>query len=212
MAKKRKKKVSATTVEAKGVVFGVLVHDETATIVAEQGVVMLQSDTTKQIYNMPAGVPVNADMYGQQCDITVRDMTGEVILERGEDDIYEEDLQKDERLMAVESTSDLEEIYNETKIRLFTKLAGLVGTFVGGIGLAGFCYWLSLREFPYPVLLYALIPVGAVLGVACGLVPCVSTLRKLSSNIVSDEAGNYVNMKTGRSNLNGGMTLPVREG
>ena len=76
MAKKRKKKVSATTVEAKGVVFGVLVHDETATIVAEQGVVMLQSDETKQMYNMPAGVPVNADMYGQQCDITVRDMTG----------------------------------------------------------------------------------------------------------------------------------------
>lgn len=224
MPKKRRRKKGNTSgspvVQVKDVTFAIQVRDDKAVIHAEQGVVVLvvndideeSGGTFTKAYGLPAGVPINAEMFGQEVDITIRDLTDEVILELGEDDVYEEELQQDESLMAIDSVDDLEEIYNERKIQMFTKLAGTLGTFVAGCALAGFCYWLLGKDFHFEFLLYPGMVAGILLGVLFGLVPCVRGLRSLSSKIVMDKVGNWVNMETGKSNLDGGIVIPVKKG
>lgn len=212
MAKKRK-----TAIVVPDVTFGTLVHDEVATITGEQGITMLQVKYEGEdgkshyvAYPVPAGVAITADMYDQVVDITIRDITNEVILELGDDDYYEDGISGEDDLMVVESTNDLEEIYNEKKIQLFTRMAGTLSTFVGGCALTGISIWLLGKPFPFPILLYGGAIAGVTLGVLFGLVPSFKGFRRLSSKYVSDRKGNWVNMETGRTNLNGGMVLPTR--
>lgn len=213
MAKRRRKsKARADAIVVSDVVFGTLVHDEVAVIHAEQGIVVLMSKEDGHAYPVPAGIPIKADLFGQEVDITVRDITGEVILELASDDYYEDDLKHEDDLLLVESTLDLEEIYNERKIQLFTRMAGLLSTFVGGCTLTGMCIWLLGKPFPFTYLLYAGIVAGVSLGIIFGLVPSFRGFRKLSSKYVADNVGNWVNMETGQTNLNGGMILPTKKG
>ena len=212
MARRRKVKVTSAVkvaVKVDGVVFGTVVHDEEATVVEQGGVALLQSKETGQPYKFPAGFAVTPEMYGEDVDITIRDITSEVILARGEDDVYEEDLEHDERLMPVESVDDLQEIFNERKIKLFMKAGRTASTFVAGCVLTAACWWLNSREFAFPLVVDIGIPAGVLLGVVFGLVPSINILRQLSCKVVMDEVGNYVNMDTGKTNLNGGMKLPI---
>lgn len=218
-AKKRKAKGSRkNAIKVDDVVFATLVHDEKATIVASEGRIglVVQPDPEAEgpaqgtrVFLPPQGVRITAEMFDQEVDITVRDITEEVILQLGEDDYYEDELEQDSRLMAVESTDDLQELYNEKKIQLFSKLAGTASTLVSGCLLSFVSVRMLGREFPFPPLLYVGAVAGVTLGILFGVIPCFKIFRHLSSKWVVDCENNYINMETGSTNLNGGMRLPV---
>lgn len=188
------------------VIFALEIHDVTARLVFEHGIPILLVDNMP--YRVPGGIQIPTDANGTDVDVTIRNITNEVILNQGEDDYYEDDLSSDDRLFPIESTDDLEEIYNERKIQLFSKLGGSISTFFGGLFLCLACLLLKRREFFLPVILDAGIVAGITLGVILGAIPVVRGVRGLSSRFVADCAGNWVNMDTGETNLNGGIRIP----
>lgn len=205
--KKIKERVPA--IHASDVVFGALVRDETATVVAEQGIVVLKVDGDSQPYFLPAGIKLGHEAYGQEVDITIRNITQEVILELGEDDIYESDLEKDERLMPVDDWQEVKELFNELKIQLFTQNIKVVSTFFSGILLSVVCSVLLKSGFRYTLPLYAGIPLGILISLGFGLRPIIKLIRRLNSKVICDAANNYINVETGKTNMNGGMVIPV---
>lgn len=205
--KKAKERVPA--IHASDVVFGTLVRDEMATVVAEQGIVVLKVDGDPHPYFLPAGIKLGHEAYGQEVDITIRNITQEVILELGEDDIYESDLEKDERLMPVDEWQEVKELFNELKIQLFTQNIKVVSTFFSGILLSVVCGVLLKSGFRYTLPLYVGLPLGILISLGLGLRPIIKLIRQLNSKVICDAANNYINVETGKTNMNGGMIIPV---
>lgn len=202
------KKRNRVAIKADNVVFGVLVHDEPATVVCEHDIVRLCSNIDGSPYAFPPDFVVTPQMYGEEVDITIRDITNEVILEQGSNDFYEDELERDERLMLIETVDDLQELYNEKKIKMFMGAGKRVSTIIAGLVLSAVCIWFIKKGgFPFPIVVNIGAYVGIAVAAALGVVPLFKTLRYLNSDYIVDEIGSYVNMKTGKSNLNGGMTF-----
>ena len=196
---------------AKDVVFGTMVRNSKAMIVAQQGIVLLAELETDEPYFMPSGVFVPYELYNTEVEIVIRDISHEVILELNSDDYYEDDLEKDERIMPVDEWDEIEELYIEKKLQLLTKSMPQFSTIVSGIILAGVCIYLLFKEFLNPIFLVAGVTLGVVVSIFAGILPAVRVFKKLNSNIIVDGAGHYIDMKTGRTNLNGGMRIPLKQ-
>lgn len=205
--KKAEERIPA--IRASDVIFGTLVRDETATVVAEQGIVVLKVEGDAHPYFLPAGIKLTHEAYGQEVDITIRNITQEVILELEEDDIYEADLEKDTRLMPVDDWFEVKELFNELKIQLFTQNIKVVSNFFSGILLSVVCGVLLKFGFRYTIPLYAGIPLGILVSFGFGLRPIIKLIRQLNSKVICDAANNYINVETGKTNMNGGMIIPV---
>lgn len=206
---KKKAKATVPNVRDTDVQFGTLVRDVTATVVAEQGMVVLKVEGDPNPYFLPAGVVLSAETYGTQVEITVREVTHEVVLELGEDDIYERDLEEDNRLMPVSSASEVKQLLEECKIRQITKDAKAFSTCIAGIALAIVGAVLYRRGFQYPMVALLAVPAGVLTALLFGVRPCIRLVRSLNTHIISDCANNYIDVETGKTNMNGGMMLPL---
>lgn len=210
---KKKHKRQAGAIYARDVIFGTLVHDAEAKVVAEQGIVFLYVKEAGHPYLLPDGVYIGYEDYGTEVDVTIRDITDEIILELGEDDFYEQEADMDDRLLLVDNWHEVQELYNECKIQAFTRNAKSISTFFAGLVLSGVCAWLYLKpDFPFPIVPLVGVPVGLLLAVFMGLIPTISLIQRLNTKVICDGANNYINVETGETNLNGGMTIPIREG
>lgn len=204
--------MSKKAVKAKDVVFATLVHNEEMTIIAEQGVVLLQSKVTGKPHLLPMGVVLPAQSYGQSCSVTIRDITDEVVLHPGEDDIFEEDLSKreNEKVMPVDHWDDILTLMDELKLESITRSLTSIGSAASGILLCGVSLYLYLKTvFAFPYLCI----VGAVFGVAAAgfsLYSLVKNFGSADSKVIQDGKGNYINLDTGRTNMNGGMKIPIK--
>lgn len=196
-------------IEAKDVAFCTLIHDDIGLVVAEQDVVMIQTQSDRQMRNPPDGINLLPEHYGKKFDLIVRDATDEIILDAGADDCREEDLTEKSRRLAITSTQDLEELFQERKVQSFTKSAASISTAVAGLVLAIAGAWLYGHEFFIPYLALACVPAGVALGLLFGVLPLWQLIRRLNCDIIVDCNGRWVNMKTGRSNINGGMRFPT---
>lgn len=209
MAKKKTKK-NLGIIKAPNVVFGTLVHNALATVVAEQGMVMLKVDGASHPYFLPEGLVLGHEYFGEEVEVTIRNITDEVILELEEDDIFEEDLEDNSKLIPVDNWHEVKELFNECKIQAFTKNAKALSTFIAGIALTIVGAWLHARgDFPYPIVPVICIPLGVVLAVFCGLMPTIGLLKQLNTDKIWDGAGNWINVETGETNLNGGTQIPI---
>ena len=208
--KKESRKLNA--IRAGDVVFTTLVHDEQATIVAEQGMVMLFSEESQKVYRLPSGVTFPYEAYGESVTITVRNITDEVILELDEDDIYEADLSKkaNDKKMPVDNWHDVVTLMDERRLQIVMKAFQDVGTFVAGIVLSVFCYWLTTTEFQLMFLSWLGLVVGIVIAGVGGLVPAIKHFRQSTTKVIADGAGNHINLDTGKTNMNGGMMIPIK--
>lgn len=200
-------------VKAKDVVFATLVHNEDMTVVAEQGVVLLQSNETGEPYMLPPGLVLPAQAYGQECSVTVRDLTKEVVLNPGEDDIFEEDLSKkgNEKVMPVDHWNDILTLMDELKLESITRSLTSAGTVVSGVLLCGVATWLYAEtEFAFtPLCILGII--GGFLAVVFSVYSLVKNFGSADSKIIQDSAGNYINLDTGKTNMNGGMKIPIKQ-
>lgn len=210
MAKNVKRsKLKTSFVKDNDVIFGTLVHDTSATIVAEQGVVLLKVDGDPKPYFLPDGVRVPSESYGQTVNVTVRGITHEVVLDLGEDDIYEEDLENNPKLMPVEDWSEIKQLLEECKIRELTKESKAFSTCIAGIALCVVSSVLLSKGFDYRILCYTGILLGILVAIVFGLRPIFNLIRSLNTHVICDSADNYINVETGKTNMNGGMQFPV---
>ena len=210
MAKTKKGKAKVVAIFAKDVVFKTLIHVENATIVAEQGMVMLYGEESKKVYRVPSGIMLPAGMYGSTLEIIVRNITEEVVLERGEDDVFEEELslKGSEKFMPVDNWNDILTLMDERKIQVLTKAFTAVGTAVAGVSLAGVCAYLYTAGFKFPFVGVAGFAVGCVVA-AHAVYNAFTKFKQADTKVIADGEGNYVNLDTGMTNMNGGMQLPI---
>lgn len=205
---RKKKKAVSGVVRVNDVIFGTLVHDTVATVVAEQGIVMLKVADDPQPFFLPEGIVLPASAYGEEVDITVRDLTHEVILELGEDDFYEEELENNPKLMPVDNWSELKSLYDEAKVSTLTRNSKSFSTCLAGVLLAVVCAFLLRKGFSFYEACYAGIAIGVVLAVVCLVKPIRELFSVLRSDTLCDSANNCINMTNGRTNLNGGLIIP----
>lgn len=209
---KKKTKTNLGIIKAPNVVFGTLVHNAHATVVAEQGMVMLKVAGAGHPYFLPEGLVLGHEYFGEEVEVTIRNITDEVILELGEDDIYEEDMEKNSKLVPVDNWHEVKELFNECKIQAFTKNAKALSTFVAGLAMAGIGTWLHLRgDFPYPVVPVIGMVLGPILAIGFGLLPTIGLLKQLNTSVIWDGAGNWIDVETGETNLNDGAPVRVNE-
>jgi len=202
---KRKK-----AIQAKGVVFATLVHDEKATVVVQGGVVMLQ--VNGKPYRLPDGLSLPPEAHGESCTVTIRSITDEVILELGENDVYEDELDDKgyEDVMPVDQWNEVLTLMDETKLKKITAAGAAVGTFISAAILAGVSLYLRLKTDFRPTWALDLgLVAGVVIGVFFGLVKAIPMFTCADCKVLADKEGNYINLDTGRTNLNGGMRLPL---
>lgn len=205
----KKAKPSGKYIRIPDVIFKTLVHDELATVVAEQGIVMLKVNGDPQPYFLPAGVSLPASVFGQDIEIIVRDITHEAILDLQENDIREEDLGDNPKYLPVDQWSELERILEERKIRLVTKNTRAFSTCLAGVLFAVVSTVLANSNFILGRLCY----IGTVIGVLIAAICLVKPIKQLFSimdvNTICDGENNFVNLETGITNLNGGIQIPV---
>lgn len=200
--------------KAKDVVFATMVHDADATVVVQGGVTLLQEDGTGKPYNLPSSIYLPPDASGQRCTITVRDMTSEVITELGDDDIYEDALYEKgaDALLPVDEWDEVMTLLDETKVKYITTALSSLTTAVAGAALVGVCLLLKLKTQFQPVAaLYTGIVLGTIICLVFGLARAIKTFVNVGSRVIMDRDGNYIDVDTGKTNLNGGMRLPVGE-
>lgn len=203
-----KKKAVSGAVKVSDVIFGTLVHDATATVVAEQGMVVLKVADDPQPFFLPEGVVLPASAYGEEVNITIRDITREVILELGEDDFYEEDLESDARLMPVDNWSQVKSLYEEAKIRTITRNSKSFSTCLAGVALSCVCAFLLRKGFSFTEVCYAGIVGGVLLAAVCMIKSIRELFTVLKSETLCDSVNNCINITTGCTNLNGGIRIP----
>lgn len=207
MAKGAKSSVPQKVLIAKDVIFGTLIRDVTTQVIAEQGVVILFDKETGKTYLPPIFIP--HEYFGEEIKITVRDITNEVILEQGEDDFYEEDLVGNSKIMPVDNWHEIKNLVDECKMRVINKNSTSAATAIAGFALSAVCFVLLRKGFFMPSILYVGTVLGILLGILCGIRPTVRLVQALRSEIIWDSAGNYININTGETNLNGGMKIPI---
>lgn len=199
--------------KAGNVIFGTLIHEATATIVAEQGMVVLHVKGDDNVYFPPAGVYLPNEVYGSEVSILIRNITKEVILEPAEDDIYEEDLYNNDKLVPVDDWDAIDTLLNECKIRAFNRHAKSLSTCIAGILFSVVCFILHLKGFVLPfapmIPMYTGIALGLLVAFFFGIKPFTQLVHNMSTTIICDSQKNYIDTATGRTNMNGGMTLPL---
>lgn len=204
----RKKKVKGNYLRDPDVIFGTLVHDSTATIVAEQGLVMLKVADDPQPFFLPEGVVLPAEAYGETVDVTIRNITHEVVQELGEDDIYEDELEDNPKLMAVDQWGEVKRLLEECKLRTITKNSKSFSTCLAGLALCLVSGYLLMRGFLVPEICYGGMAVGAIAAIVCIIKPIRQLLFTLNTKTICDGANNWINVETGKTNLNGGLQIP----
>lgn len=207
---RKNKSAQLGAVKAPNVIFGTLVRDVNARVIAEQGMVVLKVEGESAPYFLPEGVVLDHQYFGEELTVTIRGITGEVILELGEDDIYEEDLAQNSKLIPVDNWHEVKELFNEQKIQAFTRNAKALSTFIAGIVLTAVSGWLcAVGDFPYPIIPILGIPLGIFLSIGCGLLPTIGLIKQLNTDVIWDGAGNWINVETGETNLNGGTVIKI---
>lgn len=188
-------------------IFGTLMHEYTAVIRAEQGVECLHVPEVNKVYLVPAGVSLDPSVYGTEVDILVRAVTDEVILERGPDDYTEQELENNSNILAIDTWDEVESLLDELKLQEISKNSKAISTALAGLVLSGVGLWLWRSGFMYPAVCLAAVPLGLLISVFGGLRYVLRMIRRLKSDIITDAYGNWVNVRSGKSSINGGMTF-----
>lgn len=191
------------------VIFGTLVHEYDAVICAEQGMVVLHVPSMRKVYLLPGGVSIDSSAFGSEVGIIVRDIIDEVILEKGPDDYTESELEENPEILAIDSRSEVEKIVDETKLQELSQNTKSISTLLAGIVLTVVGALLWKRGFFIPLVCLVSMPLGVIISIFGGVVPLVKMIRRLNSDVMFDANGNWVNVKTGETSLNDGMTFRV---
>lgn len=208
--RKHKRHRTANGVVLDDVIFGTIVHDDVARVVAQEGMVFLHTASDNKLRSLPPGVTISFDHYDKDIGVTVREITNEIILDPGPNDYYEDDLAKDERIMPVSSVQELQELYTENKLSLVAGGFSGLSVVAAGASLAAVGWYLMKQgDFLFPEVPPLCIPVGIIIAILFGLFPTIKGVRRLNSTTLYDCRGNAINMETGKSSLNGGMFIPV---
>ncbi len=205
-----KKGKQRKAVRAKDVVFATLVHDEKATVIVQGGVTMLQ--VNGKPYRLPDGLSLPPEAHGESCTVTIRSITDEVILELGENDVYEDELDDKgyEDVMPVDQWDEVLTLMDETKLKKITRAGGAIGTFISAVVLVVVSLYLRLKTDFRPVWALDLgLVAGVVIGLFFGLFKAIPLFTCADCKVLVDRNGNYINLDTGRTSLNGGMRLPL---
>lgn len=208
--RQRHSRKSGVAILAKDVIFGLLIHQEDGEIHSMQGVTRILLKESGTLIAPPRKIVLLPQMHGEEVTVIIRDLTGEIILERGPDDYYESELEKNENVMALESVADLEELFTECKFKVYSKIFKQASTIISGAVLAALCVYLGKVGFIIPWVIIPLTVLAIVLAVLAGIVPLVRSIRLMCTPILQDIEGNLVNMETGATTLNGGTKLPFK--
>lgn len=198
---------------AEDVTFATMIHQSDMHVRVQQGVVLLQDDQTGKPYLLPPGLVLSAAAKDEPCSAYIRDMTNEVLMERGVNDILEDELSlpKNEDVMPVDNWDEVLTLMDEIKLKKVTSTLLQLVNIIGGLLLCGVAVWLSQTEFFLTYAVYAAAFLG--FGVfAWGLYRAVQEGSCVNSKVISDKHGKYINLDSGKSNLNGGMKIPMSQG
>lgn len=191
--------------------FATLIEDREVILTGQDGIPFLFDTGNGEAYRLPPGIDVNPQTFGHTYSATVRKITGEVIFERGDDDIYEQELSHagNECITLVDSWDDLKAVVDDLKIKRITRGVSAVGGAFSGALLMVLSFWFLIKGFNP----WYLSNIGMFIGLTCfiyeGFFQAISSFRRVSSNVIGDELGNYINVETGMTNMNGGMRIPV---
>ncbi len=194
MSTKSKQKPPRNAIVLEDVVFKLGVQDVKGTIHGQQGVTCFISEEEKLVIPLTFSVPL--EMYEEEVTACVRTCDESLVLEMGEDDVYIDDLDEEEGEVDVTNPSVISEMFEEQKLRVLPQvIMGVVYT----IGcLIAFIVTLLLKVplFPYVCII-------ACIGVWC-LIWSIKWYSQLNKSIAYDANGNWIDMETGRTSLNGG--------
>lgn len=209
---KSKRKQSSKVVNAPDVTFATLIHDEPMTVVGAQDTVLLQSNVSGKPYFLPSDIRLGKGAIGQQCTVYVREITNEVISRPGKNDVYEEELSRPENsnVMPIDSWDDVLTLMDELKLKKVTGAMIQLVNALGGLLLIAVSCWLLTTDFFLKPALYATLAVGVI--VLCWAIwKMMRGVVCLNSKVIMDGQGRYINLDTGKSNLNGGMKIPIKQ-
>ena len=198
-----------TKVVAENVVFKTLIENDSAQIIPVNGTTALLKHSNKQIYSLPPGVTLSVDLLWQNVGVIYRPVSQEIIIERGVDDIYEEELAVNDTYMPVDKWSEIMELYTELKIQALTSIGSPFSTLVSGLCLTAVSAFLLHSGYQFTEIAVAAGVIGILATVFAGIIPLVSRLRVFTDGKIFDSRGNYINIKTGKTSLNGGIYIPV---
>lgn len=189
--------------------FVTLVRNIDGKVTPWNGMIVLHDVENNKPYSLPVGVTMPLEMYGEPISFLVRLVTEEVILELGPQDMLLEDYdESDEKIIAVDNYFELEQTLAELKADSFGKMTKYLYNIVGGFCLVFACFYArNSPVIPAPFLLASTI-LGVFGAIFRGVIPTVKFISSFSSSRLYDCTGHYVDVETGKSNMNGGMRFP----
>ena len=193
-------------------VFKTLVVEEPAKIVPANGMFGLVRYSNNKMYTVPPGINITAQFVNTNCAVIFRCIEDRAILNKGPDDVFEEELKSDDNIMVVDNVHDFVDILNEAKLRVLSSFSNTVSAFIAGLCMVLSCIFLISQNFAFPMVLNICMVAGIVVLLFFGLLPMISLVRVLTSSRVYDSVGNFVDTKTGVTSLNGGMTINFNKG
>lgn len=183
-----------TGVVMEGARFVLGVREVKGTITAEQGMVMFYAPDDGVLCQMPVYVP--SSRYGEELTVCTHIGRQEIMTSAGDDDVLEANMKSNyiDLLTSVKQIENHLDTWKTSKMPVFiTQLATFCIAFVLSFVSA------LLRIYPVTyVVLVALVPYYRIFTKAA---------RLMETSVVWDSYGHWVDLRRGRTNLNGGYQL-----
>ena len=198
-------------IDVPDVTFATLVYDDEVTVMMQQGIILLRSNTTGKPYLLPKNVVLPAEAVGAVVTVPIRNITNEVLDDVGDDDIYEQQLEYKEDIVPIDNWDEVMTLLDDTKLKRVSKVAGAIANIISGLALAADSTIFQRNNLIEPAWLLIIGQVvGLLICMGLGVPTTVSAISSMNSHVLRDRCGNYIDVETGRTSLNGGMKIPIK--
>lgn len=201
MPTRSKQKPPRNAIVLGDIVFKLGIREVSGVIHGQQGLDCFICESEGLAIPLPFNVPLQS--YGETMTALVRTSDDSLVLEPGEDDVYVDDLDTAHGEMDVTDLAVISDMFEEQKLRVLPHV--ITGTFYAiGAGIVTLvAYLLKLPLFP------------AVIVPGCLTFWNIAWSARwdiqLNKSVAYDAAGNWINLETGETSLNGGTFRYRRE-
>lgn len=147
---------------------------------------------------VPLNFDVRPDLIGEEVSVMIRRYDGELLLQVGEDDVLDEEIDPD-REYAIGELADinqLDDILDNKKETLINTSVAIMGMFVVSC-IAAALFWCIFDS-------WIVSAIYGVIGLYL-LASIITRFRTLTKSTVYDRVGNWIDLNSGKTSLNGGQ-------
>lgn len=190
-----KKRVPKNAIVLKGLIFKLGIRTIIGKVVEQNGAICFASEQEGIYCLLP--FYVSEENYNQNVEAWVRTYDASLVFKLGPDDLPVEHLDDNKRYFDVTSMEPLEELFERCLTKRVPTLLSSLRYAIGSAVVALLFWLLHLDIFPFVVLPAAL--------ALYDIVWFVGNYRELNRRIIYDAVGNWINLSSGVTSLNGGM-------